>query len=306
VHIFEEILAEPHIQIPRPARRRIRQGLLAIRPMIYAFLALAIIFALFLPPGFSGLFLPISGTPAAEFFDTIEALASNSTVFVSFDYDPSLSGEMDLISTAILRHLMQRRVNIVAMSTLETGPMIAQRVLATVTADNSNYRYGSNFINAGLIPGHESGLAQLATQGFSSTARDFEQNQLISRYPIGSNITNIRGVRLVIELAGTEESLKGWIEQFATRVNVKLAAGASAAVEPKARTYRDANQLTALVSGPLGAAEYEILTKQPGEAVRRSTAQSFAQVFLIMVVIAGNAAFWISRTMDKTQSSSAT
>ncbi len=299
-HIFEEILAETHVQIPRPARRRVRQGLLAIRPMIYASLALSIILALFIPPGFSGILLPISGTSAAEFYDTIESLPSNSTVFVSFDYDPSLSGEMDLVSVAILRHLIQRRINIVALSTLEMGPMIAQRVLATATTESRNYRYGTNFINAGFVPGHEAGLAQLATQGFSSTALDFDQNQLISRYPIGANIKNIKSVQLVIELAGAEEPLRSWIEQFETRVPVRLAAGASAAVEPKARTYRDANQLTALVSGPIGAAQYEILTKQPGEAVRRSTAQSFAQVVLIMVVLAGNAALWISRTMDKT------
>lgn len=296
-HLFEEILAEPLVQTPRPARRRMRSSLMTMRPVIYLALAFAVILALFIPPGFSGALLAISGTPAAEFYDAIETLPSNSTVLISFDYDASLSGEMDLVAAAILRHLIQRRINIIALSTLDTGPFIAQRVLAA--AEASAYRYGTNFLNAGLVPGHESGLAQLATQGFQSDARDFEQNQLISQYPIAANVKNIKSVSLVIELAGGEETLKSWLEQFATQVNVRMAAGASAAVEPKARAYRDAGQLTALVSGPVGAAQYEILTKQPGEAVRRATAQSVAQIVLIMTVLAGNAALLISRAMEK-------
>jgi hypothetical protein len=305
-HIFEDILAETQTPIQRSSRQRVRQGLLPTRLMIHAVLGLAIILALFIPPGFSGILLPISGTPAAEFYDTIESLPGNSTVLVSFDYDPSLSGEMDLVSFAILRHLVQRRINVVALSTFETGPMIARRVLAQVTNGANNYRYGTNFLNAGFVPGHESGLAQLATVGFSPTSLDFDQNQLISRYPIGANLKNIKNVPLVIELAGAEEPLRSWIEQFETRVNIRMAVASSAAVEPKARTYRDANQLTALVSGPTGAAQYEILTKQPGEAVRRSLAQSAGQIVLMMVVIAGNLAFWISRSMEKPNRSSAT
>ncbi len=297
-HLFEEILAEPQMQVARTTRRRVRRGLLTMRPAIYLALAFAVILALFVPPSISGSLVGISGTPAAEFYDAIQSLPNNSTVVVSFDYDPSVSGEMDLISLAILRHLIQRRINIVGLSTLEPGPMIAQRVLAIATAGKSDYRYGVNFLNAGLVAGHESGLVQLATQGFQTNARDFDQNRVIGQYPIAANVKNIKSVSMVIELAGGEETLKNWLGQFQPQANLRIAAGVSAAVEPKARVYRDAKQLTALVSGPVGAAQYEILSNQQGQAVRQATAQSLAQIVLIMVVLAGNAVFWISRVME--------
>ena len=81
--------------------------------------------------------------------------------------------------------------------------------------------------------------------------------------------------------------------------SVGIAAGVSAAVEPKARAYRDAKQLSALVSGAVGAAQYEILSNQQGLAVTSVTAQSAAQIVLILAIVAGNIAFWISRARDK-------
>jgi hypothetical protein len=70
-------------------------------------------------------------------------------------------------------------------------------------------------------------------------------------------------------------------------------------VEPKARAYRDAGQLVALVSGAVGAAQYEILANQPGQGVTRIAAQSAAQVVLALVVILGNLEYWISRARGK-------
>jgi len=297
--LFEEILAEPQGQAPRVVRRRARRGFLTARPLIYSLLTLAVILALFTPPAFSGFLLEISNTPAADFYDAIQSLPSNSTVLISFDYDPSLSGEMDLVSLAIVRHLIQRRINIVALSTLELGPMIAKRVFAVSAADADDYHYGDNYLNMGYLPGHESGIAQLATQGIPSGGRDFDQNQLISQYPISAKIKNIKSVPLVIELSGGEETLRIWVEQFQPRVNARIAAGVSAAVEPKAVAYRDASQLAALLSGPIGAAQYEILSNRQGEAVRRATAQSFAQITMVIVILVGNVVFWISRMMER-------
>jgi hypothetical protein len=114
-----------------------------------------------------------------------------------------------------------------------------------------------------------------------------------------ANIKTVGSLAMVIELAGTEEPLKNWLEQYQPRVNARIAAGASAAVEPKARAYRDAKQLIALVSGPVGAAQYEILANQTGTAVTRIAAQSIVQIILIAVVVIGNIAYWISRLSER-------
>lgn len=298
-HLFEQILAAPQTETIRPARRRVRRAIPSMRALIYLLVALAVVVPFFVPLNVSSSALQISGTRAAEFYDTIQALPADSTVLVSFDYDPSVSGEMDLLATAIVRHLAQRRVKIIALSTLETGPMIAQRVLGAATANTSNYGYGAQFLNLGLLPGHELGLAQLANQGLQVYGIDFEQKHAVSQYPIVANVKTVGSLAMVIVLAGSEEPLKNWLEQFQPRVNARMVAGASAAVEPKARAYRDAKQLIALVSGPMGAAQYEILANQSGSAVTRLAAQSTVQLALIAIVVVGNIAFWITQLSQR-------
>jgi hypothetical protein len=297
--LFESILATPAAEVTAPAAPK-KRIVWTMCPLIYLLLALAVVIPFLIPFNLVGSTLRISsGTPAAEFYEMVEVLPANSTVVLSFDYDPSLSGEMDLQAKAIVRHLISRRVKIIALSTLETGPQIARRILDPAARAASNYVYGTDYVNLGYVAGHEAGLARLATSGFSTNDKDFVWQQPFGSFQIAQNVNVLRNIPLVVVFAGSEESLKMWLEQARTRTAVRMAAGVSAAVEPKARAYRDANQLAALVSGLMGAAQYEILSNQPGLAVISVNAQSAAQLILVFIVILGNIVFWISRARGK-------
>jgi len=192
-----------------------------------------------------------------------------------------------------VRDLVKRRVKIIAVSTLETGPQIAQRILDDAARETDNYTYGSSYVIV-YLPGHEAGLAQLATAGLP-TAADFVEKKSIVPFLTAAKFKTLRDLPMVIEFAGSEEPLKTWVEQVQPRTGVRLAAAVSAAVEPKARAYRSANQLTAMMGGLLGAAQYEVLSNQPGLAVISVNAQTAAQLALVFVIILGNVVFWISR-----------
>ncbi len=290
--IFESILAtsaEAGAPAAKPARRR-----WTMRPFIYLLLFLAVLVPFILPYDLTGATFNIAGTPAAEFFDTLQQkVPANSTVLLSFDYDPSAAGEMDLLAKAVVRDLVKRRVKIIAVSTLETGPQIARRILDDAAREASNYTYGSSYVIV-YLPGHEAGLAQLAATGLP-TGADFVEQKPIAPFLAAVNIKTLSDLPMVIEFAGSEEPLKIWVEQVQPRAGVRIAAAVSAAVEPKARAYRNANQLTAMLSGLLGAAQYEVLSSQPGLAVISVNAQTAAQFVLVFVILLGNVVFWISR-----------
>ncbi|MCL4393468.1 MAG: hypothetical protein M1482_01395 [Chloroflexi bacterium] len=290
--IFEAILAAPAEQAaPRSGGGR---RALTMRPLIYLLFLLAVLVPFLLPFDLTGATFGIAGTPTAEFFDTLEQrVTAGSTVVLAFDYDPSQSGEMDLIAGAIVRDLMQRHVNIVAVSTFDTGMPLAQRILDAMASEVENYTYGTNYVIL-YLPGQEAGLAQLAANGLPNTS-DFVEHSSLSQFPLTSKIKTLRDASMVIELAGAEEPLRMWMEQVQPRTSVPIAAAVSAAVEPKARAYRGADQLVALMAGLLGAAQYEVLSNQPGLAVISVNAQTAAQLVLVLVIVLGNVAFWISR-----------
>ncbi|MCL4394490.1 MAG: hypothetical protein M1482_06775 [Chloroflexi bacterium] len=292
-HLFTSILAQPAAEAEEPVAPQVR-GRWTIRPFIYILLLLAVIVPFFLPAGLAGAAVPIVNTPAAEFYDVIQRLPSDAVVLVAFDYDPSVAGEMDLQANAIVRDLVKRRIKVIALSTLETGPFLAQHILEQATSGNSNYVYGIDYVNAGYLPGHEAGLAQLAASGFPANGIDFVQSSPLKQLPLISNL-DLSRVSLVVELAGSEEPLKMWMEQFQGRGHVPVVAGVSAAVEPRARAYRAANQLVGVLSGLNGAAQYEILSNRTGLALTSVNAQGAAQLVLAFIIILGNIAFLISR-----------
>ncbi|MDE3088418.1 MAG: zinc-ribbon domain-containing protein [Chloroflexota bacterium] len=292
--IFESILATP-VETAAPAAKPARQ-ILSARPFIYVLLLLAVLVPVWLPYDLTSSTFSIAGTPAAEMLDTLQKIPARSTVLVAFDYDPSMAGEMDLLAKSIVQGLVKRRVNIIAVSTLDTGPQIAQRILDDAARLVDNYTYGTNYLNV-FIPGSEAGLAQLAATGLPATT-DFVAKKPLAQSSLATSVKNLRGV-WVIDLAGSEEPLRMWVEQVQPRAGVRIAAAVSAGVEPKARAYRGAGQLAAMMSGLMGAAQYEVLSNQPGLAVISVNAQTAAQLALVFVILIGNLVFWISRARGK-------
>jgi hypothetical protein len=293
--LFETILATPPVATAAPAKKAPRAW--SMRPLIYLLLALAVIIPFFAPFDFASAFLQISGTPTAEFYDSLQALPANSTVLLAFEYDPSTAGEMDLQAKAIVNHLSKRNVKIIALSTLETGAPIAQRVLEDATRNATNYVYGTNYVNLGFLPGHESGLSNLATSGLPANLNDVVLNQKITQIEATAKIKNLRDLQMIVVLAGSDDALKVWMEQVQPRAGAPIVAGVSAAVEPRARAYHDTptKQLRAVMSGLVGAAQYEVLANQPGLALVSVNVQTIAQIVLVAIIILGNLVFWIQK-----------
>ncbi len=292
-HLFEAILAAPAAE-GEPSVAKKKKRIWTMRPLIYLLVALAVVVPFLLPFNLAGMALPISNTRAAEFYDVIQSLPPGSTAVVAFDYEPSLAGEMDLQAHVIVAELVRRRVRVIAVSTIETGPQIAQRTLDPAAAVVKDYRYGVDYVNMGYLAGHEAGLAQVAANGLALDTLDYVTKQALRQLPISASVKSLRDVALVVELAGTEDALQMWMEQVQPR-GVRMAAGVSAAVEPRAIALRDARQLVAILGGLVGAAQFEILANQPGTAVASVDAQGAGQVVLVLVIVLGNVVYWISR-----------
>ncbi|MCX7838054.1 MAG: zinc-ribbon domain-containing protein [Anaerolineae bacterium] len=295
--LFEGVFAAPATAPTTRAKKSTRRDSI-FRVLVYTLLALAIIVPFFLPD-LATASIRTFGTPTADLYDTIQALPPDSLVLVAFDYDPGNIGEMDLQANALVRHLMQRRAKIIAISTLETGPQIAQRVLDNAARAAGNYAYGTNYLNLGYLAGQEAGLRQLAATGLVPTTTDYLYRRPLAQYSDLARVQNWRNVALVIELAGSPEALQKWMEQVQPRVNVKMVAGVSASAEPRARAYREAKQLSAMMSGLMGAAQYEVLMNQRGLATISVGAQNAANLVFIVLIVIGNLVFLFSRNRGK-------
>ncbi|MDQ6695658.1 MAG: zinc-ribbon domain-containing protein [Chloroflexota bacterium] len=312
-----EVLAEliqPHMDavLPRPVnisgvlprnaavqqRQSLRRWLLPDGIIYLAVLAI-LLPVLFLKLPLGNLSAP-TRQGAAEFYRTIQEMPTAKPVLVAYDWDATRSAEMALLSRAVMNHLMSRHIRFVTISTTPQGPGFAQQIAQSVAEDprsNYGYRYGTDYLILGYLPGDASALRALTQDLAGPLPLDYVNGQRVIDYPIikAGKITNIKDFSMVIDLASEEADLRNWVEQVGTH-NVPLIAAVPQGLEPLARPFVGipGAGLKAIVSGALGALQYDQQLTQSGRASgldandlsTRLNAQSVAQLLVSLVIVA--------------------
>ncbi len=108
----------------------------------------------------------------------------------------------------------------------------------------------------GYLPGQEAGLRALGAGLEQAFIADGARGRPLREWPLTQGLTTLRDFDQVILLADDAQTVRRWIEQVGGRHNVPLHALVTAAAEPLLVPYRQAGQLTTLINGAAGAAEY--------------------------------------------------
>ena len=300
--LFAEIVSRP----PAPAPKEIAQPRADVLPRIVRWsIYLALVVAALVPlvlnrPMLSRQMVP--AVAAQALYDRVQDLDGGASVLVAFDYDPTMSGEMDVIAETLLRHLMDRGVRLVSVSLLPAGPPVAQDMMDRIAAERPAYaaQYGEQYVNLGYVPGHASAVRLMGESLLQAFPRDF-QGASSANLAATDGLTRTQSFDLIVELAATQETLRWWIEQASAPYGVELAAGVSASVDPLARPYfeTDPRQLVGIVGGVLGAASYEMLREGGTDRVDamgvRLDAQLAGHLVFVFILLIGNVTYWLRR-----------
>lgn len=297
VELFEEAIAAASLPAVEPAEKRWEKVLTkALHWFIYILIALAVIVPLILGTHWFGSSSNPASVGTTEFYEFIAALPASSVVLVAYDYDPATAAEMTLQAEAIVHHLMERDLRIVAVSLFPAGSGIAQEMLDEAASEHS-YQYGEDYINLGYLPDQPASLR--AFVGRPASGREYHQGRAIAVFPIAQAVHHIQDIVLIIELAGSQDTLRWWVEQVSTPYSVPMVAGVTASLEPNARPYYHSGQLSGLISGLPGAAEYERLSDRPGGAMASLDSQSLAHLVIVGLIVLGNLGYMITRWRKK-------
>lgn len=280
---FEGVVSQP--LAPVAAEERPRAGMAGVLSwLFYLILAAAVVGGILLAG--ENINLPLTQA-TADFYETIESLQEGSVALLSHDYDPGTAAEITPQVSAILDHLMRRGAKIVNLSLTPEGQALADRALESVVSDHEGYI--QDYINLGYVAGNEVG-ARFIAEGLGPR---------LSPYPLGAAVRGLEDVDLIIVLAGSQEHLRRWVEQVQAPYKVAMVAGVSAQVDPAARPYYRSGQLKGLLSGLVGAAEYERLNQHPGVALSRMLPQAAAHLVIALFILLGNFAYLVERLGGK-------
>ncbi len=238
--------------------------------------------------------LPMSLSPEAkQLYDAVENLPDSSKVMLTFDYYASTLAETEPMSRALLHHLFKKDCRVLTMTTVPLGgPTIAERVTREL-AEQYGKAYGIDYVNLGYKANYVAVLKGMGSSIESIYPADNTGTPL-SELPMMTNIRNYADIKFIIAVSDNA-IVDYWISIVNAQYGTPVGTGVTAVMAPAYFAYLNAGQMTGMLGGMKGAAEYEKLIGHTGTAIRGMAAQSLVHLFIIFSVIAGNIAYFAGR-----------
>lgn len=257
-------------------------------------------------PLVAGLSLPIYATPPVlNFYRSIEALPQDQLVLVSSNWDAGTYAENEPQSIAIFRHLLRRRLKFVVMSVgSPNAPQLTQNALEVAIRQEigpdrppDGYPiYGRDYVNTGYKVRNAPWIRSLVRDPIAALQADWQGRQL-RQYPLFAGVTTLpRSFSMLIDITASATT-PAWIALVGSE-GVEISLACTAVMAPEQYPYLATRQLTGMLTGMRGAAEYEDLLDFRGRASRMMAGQSFAHLYLFVLIIFGNLAIirgWFAR-----------
>jgi len=251
------------------------------------------------------------------FYDAIEALPTGSRVLITFDYDPGSEPELQPMAEAGFRHIIRNRVKFIIMGLWPQGPMQANKALAVMNEVREGFiiedgdslvfgrdlivvgpdtiRYGRDFLNLGFQAGNEAVIQRMGSSVEAAFANDARYGRPIESYPIMNGLNKLSDFDFIFNLSAGYPGTVEWVQFAVDRFHVACGAGNTAVQAPQVYPYLDTGQLSGLMGGMKGGAEYEKLTGFKAKATMAMVSQTAAHIFVVLFIVIGNLAYFMTR-----------
>ncbi|MCP4583056.1 MAG: hypothetical protein GY839_15715 [candidate division Zixibacteria bacterium] len=238
--------------------------------------------------------LPTQISPESQqLYDAVEALPDSATVLLTFDYYASTLAETEPMSRAALHHLFRKHCKVLTMTTIPLGgPTIAERVTRDL-AEEYGKIYGIDFVNLGYKANYVAVLKGMGSSIEIIYPTDNSGTPL-AEIPMMANIKNYADMDFIY-VVSDNGIVDYWMSIVNAQYQIEVGAAVTAVMAPKFFAYLSSGQMTGMLGGMKGAADYEKLVNKPDAATKGMSAQSLVHLFIIMSVVAGNLVFFIEK-----------
>ena len=262
------------------------------------------LFLFTLIPVLTGLSLPIYPTaPVRKFHQTIEALPTDKLVFISSNWDAGTLPENSPQTKAVFRQLLRRGIPFVILYVgSPNAPQLAQNVLdealaAETAATGRQFVNGKDYVNTGFKLRNLAWIQSLIRDPVGTLQDDWKGNAL-KDLPIFAGVDNMKNhVSMLIDITGSN-TIDAWVALVKPE-GVRVALACTAVMAPEQYPLLASGQLSGLLTGMRGAAEYEKLLGIPDQGTKMMGGQSFAHVYILALIVLGNlglvARWWARR-----------
>lgn len=252
--------------------------------LIFIFVAIPLIFVLG---------LPIETTENARLvYGLVQDTAPGSTVILSFDYDPGSKPELHPMAKAVMKNCFQRDIKVLITALWPMGVQMAADIIDQLSVEFPDKKYGIDYASMGYKAG---GMVTIQAMGknFREVFPSDVNGTPIDDLPILNGIKNYNNIDFVCSFSAGDPGIKQWVQIVHDTYGKPVTGGVTGVSAPGILPYvNQQKQLTGLLAGLKGAAEYEFLINSPGTATSGMDAQSLAHLLIIIFIVIGNLNYW--------------
>jgi hypothetical protein len=260
------------------------------RRVIFLIVGLSVLIPLIKPVD-----IPIRATKQSQdTYNAIESLENGSKILLSFEYGPSTKPEIHPMAIALLRQLFSHNHKVYAMALWPDGLFMSTEAFNQVADEEFHLTYGKDYVNLGFRPGNEAVVKGVATDIHTLFSVDTRGNK-VKNIPMMENINNITDFDFVFSFSAGYPGSKEWVQFGCDPHNIPMSTGCTSIQVTEVVPYVESGQISGILAGMPGAAEYEKLVGKTGNATGMMAAQSFAHVVIVLFIIFGNITYYIQR-----------
>ncbi|MEO0096292.1 MAG: hypothetical protein ABIL66_10440 [candidate division WOR-3 bacterium] len=280
------------------------------RRIIYLILTILVILPFFLKFRIPQNIMP----QTKRLFDFIEKLSpsDNQSVLLSIDYTPQTMPECHPMAISILTHCFKKKIPVLGVSfdpqapglAIEAFNTVVNKINKTAKTNNDSVIYGRDYVYLGWKSGRIAALMEMGEKIGNVFPKDYYNNYTDS-LPLMQRIKNYRNVSIAIILAAADYPQE-WLMYAQARYGLKLGAGLTAVMAPKYYPFLQTGQISGMMSGMKGAAEYENLllqygyAEESGKAETGMNSQTLVHLLIIVLIIVGNIGYLAMRKKSTT------
>ncbi len=275
------------------------------RRWIFLAMAFAVVVPLFFP-----LNLPAKPDPMTKAaFNAVEALPEGARVFVSMDFDPASTPEVEPFYRAVMLHLKRKKARLaIATMWYQAPPLVERLIRETVdqpiapagTAGyaglpDRGYKANVDYAYLGFRDGKGITIAAMGSDlrkvfdGRTNDGTPLEQIELMN------GIKRLEDFDLIVLVSAGSPGAKEYVQFVGTRYKLRMVVACTAVSTTDLSPYFQTGQLVGLVGGMAGSAGYETLVGKKGSGTAGADVLNVGNVVVILAILFGNLIFFASR-----------
>ena len=276
---------------PETAQKTVWQKLQNIpKNILYIIVIIVLVVPIFMPLG-----LPISiAQSTMDFYNTIENLPRGSRVFLMMGIGFALYSESGYTTEAVTEHLLSKGLKVYVIDVAIAGSTIQITIpLLDRIGKAKGYKYGTDYVHLGYVAGGEIAIASLAVNLWEIVVKDVYGTPL-SEIPMMAGAHVAKDFNLLIVASTDLDTPLMWLRQWQTTYNIPSLGIYHAAQGSLMMPYYP-GQLKGIVSGIRGGAEYELLIKKPGAAIRGLDQANLSSIYILVIILMGNIGYFMEK-----------